>query len=227
MRRAAERRKTVNVPVPGVQVWTRDSSAWEQAEKGAMDRVKSLPRAGSRQSGMSLIELMIAMVVLAVGLLALMTLVATSISSNNRSKLDTTGTLLAQKVLDGIAAQPASRNLPFSMIDCNPAGPVTWVIATAGGTSPGAGARVDATSGNIDFAGQTYAGLVAAYPNYAMKYASCGAGGTQSTYDVRWNVLTLTNYTKLVTVSARQVGATNGGLPLFSPPITLRTIAGQ
>jgi type IV pilus modification protein PilV len=180
----------------------------------------------SRQSGMSLIELMIAMTVLVVGMLALMTLVTTAISSNNRNKLDTTGTMLAQTVLEGIAAQPATSGVPFTMMDCNPAGATSWTIATAGAASPGAGANVTASTGNIDFNLQSYAAVTA---NYKMKYVTCGVSGAQATYDVRWNVRTLTNFTKLITVSARQLGVSTSGanLPFFSPPITLRTIAGQ
>ncbi|HEX9121374.1 MAG TPA: prepilin-type N-terminal cleavage/methylation domain-containing protein [Terriglobales bacterium] len=182
----------------------------------------------TRQSGMSLIELMIAMTVLVVGMLALMTLVTTAISSNNRNKLDTTGTMLAQTVLEGIAAQPASAGATFTMSDCNPAGSTTWTIATAGGSAIGAalGADVIASTGNIDFNSQSYSAVTA---NYKMKYVTCGVSGAQATYDVRWNVRTLTAFTKLVTVSARQLGVSTTGanLPFFSPPITLRTIAGQ
>jgi len=181
-----------------------------------------------RQSGMSLIELMIAMVVRVVGRLALMTLVTTAISSNNRNKLDTTGTMLAQTVLEGIAAQPASAGITFNMPDCNPAGSTTWLIATAGPATIGnsLGADVVASTGNIDFNLQSYAAVTA---NYKMLYVTCGVSGTQATYDVRWNVRTLTNFTKLITVSARQLGVSTTGanLPFFSPPITLRTIAGQ
>ena len=188
-----------------------------------MDANPSIRTSRTPQSGMSLIELMIAMVVLVVGMLALMTLVTTAITTNNRNKLDTTGTMLAQTVLEGIAAQPATVNSTFTLTDCNPAGAATWTIATAGAASPGAGANIDATTGNIDFT-QAYSGITA---NYAMKYVVCGVSGGQSTYDVRWNVRTLTSFTKLITVSARQIGATSGRLPFFSPPITLRTISGQ
>ena len=182
----------------------------------------------NRQAGMSLIELMIAMTVLVVGMLALMTLVTTAISSNNRSKLDTTGTMLAQTVLDGIAAQPATLNKTFTVTDCNPAGPTNWTIATAGPATinDSLGAEVNASTGNIDFNAQSYAAVTA---NYKMLYVTCGVNSTQATYDVRWNVQTLSAFTKLVTVSARQIGVSTTGsnLPFFSPPITLRTIAGQ
>jgi type IV pilus modification protein PilV len=179
----------------------------------------------NRQSGMSLIELMIAMTVLVVGMLALMTLVTTAISSNNRSKLDTTGTMLAQTVLEGIAAQPATLGNTFNMKDCDPAGATTFTIATAGPAAIGEslGADVASSTGNIDF-GQPFSSITT---NYKMKYVTCGVSGAQATYDVRWNVRTLTAFTKLITVSARQLGATGANLPFFSPPITLRTIAGQ
>ena len=176
----------------------------------------------NRQAGMSLIELMIAMTVLVVGMLALITLVTTAISSNNRNKLDTTGTMLAQTVLEGIAAQPATSNQPFKMKDCNPAGSTEFIIATAPDASSSS-VTVVPNTGNVDFS-QPYSSITA---HYAMLYVTCGVNGAQATYDVRWNVLTLTNFTKLVTVSARQLGATGANLPFFSLPITLRTIAGH
>jgi type II secretory pathway pseudopilin PulG len=171
---------------------------------------------------MSLIELMIAMVVLVVGMLALMLLVITSITSNNRSKLDTTGTMLAQTVLDGIAAAGIG-GTPFTVQDCNS---TALTIATAGNAT-GLGAMVDATTGNINWGGQAFSGVT---PGYAIQYVSCGTStGERSAYEVRWNVRTLTNFTRLVTVSARQIAMSdNVARPrFFAPPITLRTIAGQ
>ncbi len=176
---------------------------------------------------MSLIELMIALVVLVVGMLAAMTLVTVSVATNNRNKLDTTGTMLAQTVLEAIASQPASVSTAITINDCNPAGATAWTIATAGAAYPGAGANVNwSSTGDIDFT-QSYSSLTTAFPNNAMKYVACGVSGQQSTYDVRWNVLTLTSYTKLITVSARQIGAQGGKALFFSPPITLRTISGN
>ena len=181
-----------------------------------------LRKTGAAQSGMSLIELMIAMLVLVVGMLALMLLVIASVSSNNRNKLDTTGTMLAQTVIDGIAAAGIG-GAQFTMKDCNS---TSLNIATAG-SSAGLGAMVDATTGNINWGGQSFSGVPT---NYAMRYVSCGAtAGEQSTYEVRWNVRTLTAYTRLITVSARQIAMSdNVARPrFFAPPITLRTIAGQ
>jgi Tfp pilus assembly protein PilV len=187
-----------------------------------------------RQSGMGLIELMIALTVLVVGMLSLMTLITTAIRTNNRNRIDTGGTLIAQMVMERIAAQPATwgdscnptTNINcFKISDCNPAGATAWPIATLGAASPGAGAALDA-NGNIDFT-QAYAGLATAH--YAMRYVTCGNAGTQATYDVRWNVRQLTSFTKLITVSARQIAVptTSQQLPYFARPVTLRTIQGQ
>jgi hypothetical protein len=60
-----------------------------------------------------------------------------------------------------------------------------------------------------------------------MQYVDCGAGGTQSSYDVRWNVINIDTYTRLITVSARQVSPSNqlGGM-MYAMPVTLRSMGG-
>lgn len=55
--------------------------------------LRRTPRSSS--SGMTLIELMIAMVVLAVGLIAIANVVAIAIANNNRNHMDTTSTMLS------------------------------------------------------------------------------------------------------------------------------------
>src|SRR5437762_421617 len=66
------------------------------------------PKKSSGQNGFSLIELMFAISVLAVGMAALLPLFATAVLSNGKARTDTTATMLAQTVLEKIAAQPAS-----------------------------------------------------------------------------------------------------------------------
>jgi Tfp pilus assembly protein PilV len=183
-----------------------------------------------REAGLSLIELMIAMLVMTVGFMATMILISTAIASNNRNKLDTTATALSQMVTETVAAQSVVVGAPMTVVDCRPAaagGPQTWTIATAVGPNVNdqAGANVDATTGSIDFT-QLYANVPV---GYAMEFVACGAAGTQATYDVRWNVRRISAFSKLVTVSTRQIGARAGGpqqLQYFTPPVTLRTIAG-
>ncbi|HEX6908691.1 MAG TPA: prepilin-type N-terminal cleavage/methylation domain-containing protein [Terriglobales bacterium] len=179
-------------------------------------------RCPAPRAGMSMLELMVAMAVLAVGMTAVMALFHTAILTNNRAKVDTSATMLAQTVLEKIAAQPATQNAAISLTDCG-ATPTTWVIATAGAAAPGNGATLDGTSGAIDFT-QTYADVPA---SYKMQFAGCGAGGRQLTFDVRWNVQTVSANTRLITVAARPLAATAGNHPAqFAQPVTLRTIGG-
>lgn len=178
---------------------------------------------------MTLIELLIGITVLAIGMAGLMVLFSTAIMNNSRSKGDTSGTMLAQAVLEKIAAQPANSGATFNMTDCNPNGATDWTIATAGAASPGAGATLsDAATGNIDWTNFTYADVPA---NYKMQFVSCGRGGRQITYEVRWNIQTISARTRLITVSARpsaMASANNNQSQalLYAQPITLRTIGG-
>ena len=177
-------------------------------------------RAGKRrQSGMSMVELMIAMLVLVVGMMGSMILVRTAIVNNNRNKLDTASTALAQMVLEQITSRPANTTTNIVINDC--AGVARTINPNVGGAALiGAGFN----QGNIDFS-------VAAPAGYSMQYISCGPAGVRVTYDIRWNVQAANganSFTKLVTVSARkQMTNPAASLPFFAVPVTLRAIAGQ
>jgi type II secretory pathway pseudopilin PulG len=180
------------------------------------------------ERGTSLIELMIAMLVLATGLGALTTLFVASIATDNRNTKDTSATLLAQKVIEELSAQNTNSTIAVTLTDC--AGN-TWTIpSTQGAAAPtgqGAPLATNASSpyyGGIDFS-QSF-GIVPA--GFGMQYVDCNLNGGQTTYDVRWNVMTVTaNSTRLITASARQLGSTGGGGLYFAVPITLRTIGGS
>jgi hypothetical protein len=174
-----------------------------------------------------LLELLIAMVVLVVGLGGLLGLLIPSLYTNSTSKNDTTSTMLAEHVLEQISAEPANSAVPLSITDC--AGTV-WAIQTAGtvtgagngGSYGGNGARLIST-GTVDWT-QSYNTVPV---GYAMKYVGCGVGGKQTVYDVRWDVATMSTYSRMVFVSARPDGsATVGGLR-FVMPVNLRTIGGM
>jgi prepilin-type N-terminal cleavage/methylation domain-containing protein len=181
---------------------------------------------GNVAYGFSLIELMIAISVLAVGMSALVGLFITAVMNNGRSSTDTTATMLAQTVLEKIAAQPASSAATFTLRDCNPSGGTNWTIATAGAFSPGAGANLDSSSASIDFT-QPYSGVTS---NYKMQFVSCGNNGHQAIYDVRWNIQTIVaNRSRVITVSARPQSAGNATSVsnlMFALPVTLRTVGG-
>jgi prepilin-type N-terminal cleavage/methylation domain-containing protein len=164
---------------------------------------------------MTLIELLIAMTVLAVGMGGMVVVFAAAISGNGRAKFDTSGTMLAQTVLERIATQPANTAANITMPDCNPAGATNWTIATAPG-----GAALDANY-NIDWT-QAFAAVPL---NYGMQFVACGNNGRQVTFDVRWTVQTISANSRLITVSARPLGAGNQTV-MFAQPITLRGIGG-
>lgn len=174
---------------------------------------------------MSLVELMMSMLVLSIGLGAVTILLTGAIASDSRSSRDMSATLLAQMVMEQISAQHVYSGATINITDC--AG-TSWTIATAPGavgTGSGATLKSDAT---IDFT-QSYSNLSSIY--YAMQYVDCSSsGGTQTTYEVRWNVMNVSTNTstRMITVAARIVPSdvTQLGGLMFAIPVTLRGIGG-
>ena len=171
-----------------------------------------------KTSGLTLIELLIALSIGAVGLTAIISLFVVAMANNSRSHRDTTSTLLSQSVLEQIVLAGTNGVANISLTDC--AGNV-FTINTTGGASPGAGAALT-TGGDIDFS-QTAPGN-----NYSMNYTVCRANGQTSVYDVRWNVLDMdvsgpTVFTRQVRVSAKPKGTTAANF--YIAPVTLRGVA--
>lgn len=186
------------------------------------------PVCRNTEKGLSLIEMMIAMVVLSIGMTGLMALFLQATYSNNRNSKDSSATFLAQMVLEQISAQDPNSTATISITDC--AGNV-WTVASAGDVAPnGQGANLVSSSGNMAYGGIDQTQAVSSIPqNYEMQYTDCGTNGQQNTYDVRWNVMTISaNTTRLITVSARQLNAPSSQLggARFAIPVTLRGIGG-
>jgi type IV pilus modification protein PilV len=178
-------------------------------------------RTGDKRSavcGFSLVELMIAMVVLSVGLLGLMGLVAIGISYNSRARYDTSGTLLAQSVLEMITAQTPSQATALTVTDC--AGTAHTVATTTGG------ATVSTSSGDIDWT----VAQSSVPANYSMLYDVCTNSGTMR-YEVRWNLSSaLGGNARLVVVSAKNVGFSVGSsqsATLYALPVSLKAVQGN
>jgi len=187
----------------------------------------------SDDRGFSLIELMIAMVVLLIGLGGLLILLVSALYTNKTAGTDTSSTMIAEHVLEQITAQGLQATTPLTITDCTYPTPVTTNFATNpavlgsgnSGANGGNGATLTA-NGIIDWS-QAFASVptdpVSGFP-YAIRYTDCGANGKQIVYDVRWNVITMSTNDRLIVIGARPANATvNGGLR-FVMPANLRTI---
>src|ERR1043166_8725741 len=91
-------------------------------------------RPAGRQAGMGLIELMIAMFVLAVGLIGVLGMILAAMASNNRNQSDTGATFVAQFVIEQIGAAGAASSL--TLTDCS--GNVQTLTLTPSTTGAGA-----------------------------------------------------------------------------------------
>ncbi|HYH00350.1 MAG TPA: hypothetical protein VD837_14550 [Terriglobales bacterium] len=162
------------------------------------------------QAGMTMIELLIAAVVMVVGLLAIMGIFALAIGNNGRSKVDTSATMLSQAVIEQISAVLA-RGGPSMVKDCKG---TTWNIETAVGGAQLKGATIDFSQS-------------APPANYHMDFVVCSDADAaiQTVYDVRWHISTVSN-TYLVTVSAKPK---NMGVArfAFALPVTMRSYVGK
>jgi prepilin-type N-terminal cleavage/methylation domain-containing protein len=162
------------------------------------------------EHGMSLIELMIALVVLMVGVVGSMYLIGLSIGGNGRNRQQSNSTAIAQMMVEKISSVKATSSGNLTITDC--AGN-SFTIATAVGGS------ALTSAGVVDF-------TQSAVMNYQMLFTDCATGGMQFTYDVRWNITQPSSYTKFLTVSAQKQNA--GKDPkFFSLPVTIRTLIGQ
>jgi prepilin-type N-terminal cleavage/methylation domain-containing protein len=180
----------------------------------------------NKQSGMTLIELMIAMTVLAVGLVGVMSIVVAALYSNNHNRTDTSATWLAVMVIQQMGEIPAGTTGNFTITDC--AGTV-WNVTTFPG-----GAALRGTNNpplwvtnDINFNAASSYGA-APGNGYGMLYQACGTNGSPGIrYDVRWNIVNDIEATKTVIVGAKVLGTGSGEQNYyFSMPVQMKTILG-
>jgi prepilin-type N-terminal cleavage/methylation domain-containing protein len=171
---------------------------------------RNAPKKKLVQQGFTLIELMIAVVVLVVGAVAVAQLVPAAIFLNSRNRADSSSLVYAQREMDQFANQPLTG--PVTFVDqqgktCNLGGstvfntPVGSPVTTVGGHVA------------IDFSG----GQVAGY-----SYTYTDPTDATLAYDVRWAVINTgaagNIYSRRFILGVRKSG---GDTPL--PPVTLDT----
>ena len=170
------------------------------------------------QSGVSMIEVLMAGAILTICSIGMIALISTAIATNNRNKVDSTTTMLAGAIIEQVNSTLVGSETA-SLTDC--AGTV-WTINTAPGGASLSGSSVDfaETSPPAEY-----------YMNYVVNSPCTSTGVRQAVYDVRWNVSivgapsTPTN-TYMITVGARMQDGGQGNL--FSAlPVTLRVMTGN
>src|SRR5262245_12350653 len=72
------------------------------ADKYDMGKRTQSPNLRSSQAGVSMIETLMAAGVLVIGSIAMLTLIVTAIAMNNRNKIDSTQTMLAESILEQV-----------------------------------------------------------------------------------------------------------------------------
>lgn len=190
-------------------------------------RAKGTPRS-KEQSGSTLIELLVAMTILAVGLGALTPIFTGAILNDTRSSKDTTATMLSQKVVEELTAQDTNSTVALTLTDC--AGN-TWTVPSTQGasySSGGQGAALATSSSSPYYGGIDFTQSLSSVPaGFSMQYVDCDVNGAQTTYDVRWNIVSISsNNTRMVTASAQRMGNSSASGFSFNLPVTLRAIGG-
>jgi type II secretory pathway pseudopilin PulG len=177
---------------------------------------RSFTNSGARQEGFSILEMMLATVILLVGLVAIAQLVPASILMNYRNRTDSSALVFAQRELDQMLDQPLTVNAFTDTLGniCqlgNPA--VTNTVQGSTVTTLNNQALIVFSSPNPPLAPTNGYGFTYSDP----------ADPSGTTYDVRWAVIITGNggtaSSKRFILGVRQAGG-NG----YFQPITLDTM---
>src|SRR5919108_1598037 len=177
---------------------------------------RSTKRTQARQQGFSILEMLIATVILLVGLVAVAQLVPASVLLNYRNRMDSTALVFAQRRLDQMLDQPLTSNFFVDNLGntCQLGDPAT-LNAVQGSTVISINNQT-----LIDFSQPP--GSPAPTNGYSFTYQDL-ADPNGTTYDVRWAVIItgngVTASSKRFILGVRQIGG-NG----FFLPITLDTM---
>jgi prepilin-type N-terminal cleavage/methylation domain-containing protein len=163
----------------------------------------------SRQRGFTLIEMMVAILMIMVGLVAVAQLVAASVSLDAADRNDSTAVVLAQNELNQFAARPLS-DITYTDTFGN-----LCTVSGAVGAFAGNQVTTFANRQIIDY-------TRAAVPGYSFIWSDPNDPAS-ARYDVRWAVFTLPGGSgKRFIVGARKTG---GNRPFL--PVTLDTLVSK
>lgn len=197
-------------------------------------RSENIPARKIRERGMTMLELLIAITVLAIGMTGAMGMILAGVQSDSRNKNDTAAVVLDQEILEMFAAYQAYPVAGTVLInDCGTTVATSQHQASVvGGAAPGgngatlytnATAPFPVNVGDIDWTQPSPALATAGNPGYAMNYQTCNG----DVYEVRWNVMLVNGESNIaaLTVSSRQTSAAGSrSSMLFAVPTTIHTI---
>jgi prepilin-type N-terminal cleavage/methylation domain-containing protein len=182
------------------------------------DESKTGAKRRTSQRGFTLVEVLMAIVILLVGIVAVAQLVPASIGSNSTNRNDSSSLVFAQREIDQFLSQPLNMSIsPPSFIDtlgfsCDLGDPTQ-----PSGTVVGNPIVVYYNQVVIDFSATT------GTSGYSFTYQDPNdPAGIM--YDVRWAVITTTNGNNLVTSKRFILGVRRMGGNGVYRPVTLDTI---
>jgi prepilin-type N-terminal cleavage/methylation domain-containing protein len=183
---------------------------------------KAVAMKRNRQSGFTLVEVLMAIVILLVGIVAVAQLVPASIGSNSANRNDSSALVFAQRQMDQFLNQPInppisppsfSETIDAQTFSCNLGDPTQPNVVV------GARTVVFYNQLVIDFS-QAQTGVPA---GYSLTYVDPNdPSGVM--YDMRWAVITTTNANGTVTSKRYILGVRKQGGNAVYRPVTLDTI---
>jgi len=183
------------------------------------NRVESADKRRGSEAGVTIVETLMACVILSIVSLGMISLIIAAIATNNRNKIDSTQTMLVESILEEIHSTFNGTGTS-SLSDCTG---TAHVIDTTIPNTGSVGAAL--TGSSVDF---TEADPPAGYHmDYVIRTPCEITGNLVGTYDVRWHLDQLgTTNSYLITVSARLKDHGEGNI-YFALPVTLRFMAGS